>query len=481
MNDKNLVKNIKILVVFFSICFFGIISYLTYFNVAVAENIKNDNSNKRVRIDEIEVIRGSICDRDGNTLVYSEKDSKGNQKRKYKNASVYAHITGYLSYVYGRTGIEEAYNDELLGKTFNYNAVAAFFRTLKEEFTDNDKKGGNVWLTIDNKTQEAGYKTLGSDKGAAVAINPSTGEVLALVSKPSYDPQNIDSKFADYQKDTEGNPFVNRAVQGYYPPGSVFKIITAASALENINNITNQYFTCTGKLKIGDYKLTEHGGAVHGKVDIRDAFRLSCNYTFGSIGMKLGYDVLENTAEKFMFNNKIDTSDKAGALNIKAGKITIEDKKSSALLAQDAIGQHGVTANPMDMALVTSAIANNGVIMKPYIVKQITDRYNVVLDTTNNEILSTAVSSKTAEEIKKYMVDTVKNGTGKSARISGISVAGKTGSAENEKGEETHSWFVAFAPAEKPQIAVAVIVENAGKGGGRAAEIAREMIKAYLK
>jgi peptidoglycan glycosyltransferase len=133
------------------------------------------------------------------------------------------------------------------------------------------------------------------------------------------------------------------------------------------------------------------------------------------------------------------------------------------------------------MALVATAILNNGVIMKPYIVKQITDRYNVVLNSTKPEILSTAISSETADAIKKYMVDTVKNGTGKSARISGISVAGKTGSAENEKGEETHSWFVAFAPAEKPQIAVAVIVENAGKGGGRAAEIAREMIKAYLK
>ena len=481
MNNKNLVRNIKILVVFFAVCFMGIIAYLTYFNVAVAEKIKDDNTNKRVRIEEVNVIRGNICDSSGNVLVYSEKDKSGKQIRKYKNGPAYADITGYLSYVYGKTGIEDVYNDELLGKTFNYNAVAAFFRTLKEEFADNDKKGGNVCLTINSKTQEAGYKEFGNDKGAAAAIDPSTGEVIALISKPAFDPQNIDKNFSTYKDDKEGTPFVNRAVQGYYPPGSVFKIVTAASALENIDGIENQSFNCTGKLKIGNYILTEQGGAVHGKVNISRAFRLSCNYTFGTIGMKLGYDTLEKTAEKFMFNQKIDTADKSGALKIASGKITIDDKKSMALVAQDSIGQHGVTANPMSMALVTSAIANGGVIMEPYIVKQITDRYDVVLDTTKPQILSTATSSENAAKIKGYMVDTVKNGTGKNVKISGITVAGKTGSAENEKGEQTHSWFVAFAPAEKPRIAVAVIVENAGKGGGRAADIAREMIKAYLK
>jgi peptidoglycan glycosyltransferase len=481
MNDRNLTRNIKILVIFFSLCFFSIIVYLTYFDLFVANKIVGDPSNKRNRLAEAKVLRGSILDRDGEVVAYSQKLSNGEQKRIYKNGDIFAHAIGYNSYVYGKTGIEAAYNDVLQGKVFSYDILGTIFRSLKESLTGDEKRGSNVVLTLDKSLQLKAYKMLGKDKGAVVAMNPKTGEILAMVSKPTFNPGLIDKKFKEYNSDEEGAPLLNRATQGYYPPGSVFKIITAVSAIENLPGITKDKFRCTGKLKIGNYVLSDFGGESHGSIDLKNAFRESCNYTFGQLGIRLGFENLKKTAEEFMFNKDIPVDDEFNSLNIKEGKISAEDENSKSYLAQDAIGQHNVTANPMHMALVASTIANNGVMMRPYIVKEVRDRYGITIATTKPKILSEVIDSDTSDIIKGYMVEVVKSGTGTNAKISGITVAGKTGSAQDESKNATHSWFVCFAPAENPQIAVAVIVENGGLGGKRAAEIAREVMKEYFR
>lgn len=302
-----------------------------------------------------------------------------------------------------------------------------------------------------------------------------------MVSKPSFDPNEIDENFKDYSSDNIGVPLLNRAASGYYPPGSTFKIVTAAGALKYIDNIEKQNFNCNGKLKIGDYILNDYNNESHGILNIENAFKVSCNYTFGTLGIKLGYERLKNTAEDFLFNKEIPLNDEYDSIHIKSGKITTENIKSSALTAQDAIGQHGVTSNPMHMALVSCAIANDGTIMKPYIVKEIKDSYNNVLYEAKPSELKKAIDKEIADKIKNYMIKAVKSGTGTNAKIYGINVAGKTGTAQVEGNKQSHSWFVAFAPSDNPKIAVAVIVENGGVGGGRAATIAREIIKTYLK
>lgn len=481
MNNKNLVRNIKLLLVFFSLCFLGIIVYLTYFSLYKSEKVVKDVSNPRIRAEEEDVLRGSILDRDGNKIAYSQMTEGGKQKRVYNNGEVYAHILGYNSYIYGKTGMELAYNDILQGKGYGGEILQVIFQGIKNGFGSNNRSGYDIYLSIDKAAQNAAYNMLGDDKGAVAAINTKTGEIIALVSKPSFNPGLIDTKFDVYNSDTKGTPFVNRAAQGYYAPGSVFKIVTASAALEKDPKLAEETFNCTGGLKIGTYTLTEQGGAVHGKVSLGKAFRVSCNTTFGQLGIDIGYDALKNMAEKFMFNKKIKVNDIYDSINIRSGSINIDNKNMKALIAQDAIGQHGVTTNPLHMALVTSAIANDGVMMKPYIVKEIKDKNGSILEREKPEELERVVSKETADIIKGYMVDTVKSGTGTRAKISGITVGGKTGSAENENHEETSSWFTAFAPAEDPQIAVAVIVEEGGVGGKRAAEIAREVIKAYLK
>ncbi|KRQ87109.1 Penicillin-binding protein A [Caloramator mitchellensis] len=475
MNDERLIKNIKILIIFFSICFFSIIGYLTYFNIFVSPSVVMDSSNPRIKLSENEVLRGSILDRNGKTVAYSKRVN-GVQKRYYKNGEAFSHLIGYNSYIYGKTGLELKYNDALQGRTFYYDFIGSIFRNLAQTF-QGEKRGSDLFITIDADLQNKAYKLLGNDRGAVVALNPLTGEILAMVSTPAYDPEDIDKEFKTYKEDVDANPLLNRAIMGFYPPGSTFKIITAASALENLKTMDNQKFKCTGKLKIGNYVLSDFNNEVHGAIDLERAFEESCNFTFGTLGMQLGYNNLNKTAEKFLFNREIKTDD----FQIGKSQYQIEDKNSKALLAQSAIGQHGVATNPLHMALIAATVANNGVMMKPYVVKEIKDNFGVALKINSPDEIGRAIDVNIAEKIKKYMLEVVEEGTGKRARVYGINVAGKTGTAEIPKTTDTHSWFVGFAPAENPKIAFAVIVENGGTGGKRAAEIAREIIREYLK
>lgn len=484
MNNNNLIRNIKILVVFFSICFFSIILYLTYFNLYVADKIVGDPTNKRNYYAENEILRGSILDRSGKVIAESKRGENGNQIRSYKNGEVFAHASGYSSTVFLKTGVELAYNDVLQGRAASFNVIGTVFKSIRENINKDEKRGNDVVLTLDGDLQETAFKALGNDRGAVVALDPKTGEVLAMVSKPSFNPQifadNNDEKVKEIRADGLSRE-LNRATQGTYPPGSVFKIVTAVSSLENLPGIDKEIFDCTGGLKIGNYTLKDYGGKSHGKINLLKAFEESCNYTFGYLGTKLGFKNLEKTSGKFRFGSDIETGDDFNVLKIKPGGIKIEDEKSKALVAQDAIGQHGVTANPMHMALVAAAIDNDGVMMKPYIVKEIKDRYGVSISQTKPGKLADVTDKNTARTVRTYMESVVKSGTGTNAKVPGITVAGKTGTAEADASGETHSWFVSFADSDKGSIAVAVIVENGGVGGKRAAEISREVMKTYFK
>lgn len=481
MKNNNLVKNIRNLLVFFILCFAAIIVYLTYFDMRIAENISDDPTNKRIRAEENMCLRGAIYDRNGDQIAYSQRTPDGKQKRFYKYGEEFAHITGYNSVVYGKSGIESAYNQELQGKGVSMDFLGSLFRSIRSGMNSEEKKGNNLILTVDSNVQKAAYDAMGDDKGGIAVMNPKTGEMLALVSKPSFDPGNIDNDFKELSTNDKDTPLLNRSTKGYYPPGSTFKIITASSALQNIPDVEEQTFNCKGKLSFGKYSLSDFNGEVHGRIKIDKAFKESCNFTFGTLGMQLGYTNLKNTAEGYMFNKNIETNDDHDSLHIKAGTISIADPKSRASLAQDAIGQNMVAANPMDMLLAASAVANNGNMMKPYIVKQIKDSYGNVIEEKKPQVLTNAITPEIANKLKGYMISVVKGGTGTKAKIKGITVAGKTGTAQDAAMGETHSWFVAFAPAENPQIAIAVIVENGGTGGTKAAGIARDVLKSYFK
>lgn len=473
MENEKFKKNIIKMLVVFSAAFFMLVGYLSYFEIRHGESIVESPYNKRNKDMENEILRGGIYDRSGAVIVDSKRQDDNTQKRVYMEGyeQPYAPIVGYYSSQYGMAGLERYGSKDLLDA-----GILNPFRLIADIVTKADRKGNNLVLTTDSGLQKAAYEGLGNYKGAVVAMDPKTGEVLAMVSKPTFNPATIDKDWEKLSKQDEQGPFINRAIQpGIYPPGSTFKIIVASWALENIKDIENKKYTDNGTLKIGNYVLSNYKNAAHGAINLNDALKVSSNVVFGQVGMELGADRLKSGAEAFGFNKNIDFE-----LPVAVSQFPSIDEGRKDSLAQSSIGQYEVMTTPLQMALAASAIANGGTMMKPYIVKSVTDPYGRTVRNTKPEVMAQPIKKETAQKVTAMMVNVVKSGTGKNARISGIDVAGKTGTAEVGEDVPSHSWFVAFAPADDPKIAVSVIVENGENSSGRAMAIAKGIISKYL-
>ena len=457
-------KRIIRILVALSAMLISLVIYLSYFEIFQSKSIEAHSYNRRQWLNEENVLRGSIVDRNGKALAHSEKDGDL-QTRVYKYGSLYSHIIGYSYREYGKAGLEASYNKTLIGAD-EINPI----RVITEKITGPRKQGNNLILTIDHGLQEYSEQRLKGKKGSIVLMNPQNGEIYAMVSKPDFNPVTLRKKWEDIIEDKD-SPLINRATMGLYAPGSVFKVITAAAALENRIDTS---FKCEGSINIDGYILKNFRGTVHGPVDLTKSLAVSCNVAFAQMGLQLGESALRNVAEDFLFNEVIPFD------LVTKSSVFPKTAMTNPELGATAIGQGKLLTTPLNMALVASAVANEGVMMKPLIVKEIITPEGKSLRGNNPEILQRATSLETARDIKGMMVEVVKNGTGKSAAIRNIQVAGKTGTAENETGKE-HAWFIGFAPADNPRIAVAVILENAGTtGGASAAPIARDVINKAL-
>lgn len=456
---------IRILIVLCSM-FISLILYISYFQIFNAEKIVGNSYNKRQWIDEENIIRGDIADRKGVVLASSEKNDKI-QTRSYKYGQLYSHIIGYSYKEYGKSGIESVYNKELLGLK-DINPI----EELKNILTDGDAIGNNIILTIDHDIQSYAYKLLNGRKGSIVLMNPKTGEIYSIMSSPSFDPSKLKEKWDDIVSN-EDSPLLNRATMGVYAPGSIFKIIVAAAALEN--NMASETYKCEGSISIDGYMLKDHQEKAHGEISLEEALVQSCNVTFSQIGLELGEEKLKKTSERFMFNSNIP-------FELRTTKSIFPEKISTKPeLGATAIGQGKLLVTPLNMVMVSSAIANNGDIVKPILVKEIVSNEGKIIKKNKTETLSKATSLEVSEKLKEMMIETVEKGTGKKARIKNIKVAGKTGTAQNETGKE-HAWFVGFAPADDPLVSVVVIIENSGKTGGtEAAPIAGDLMKKAIQ
>ncbi|WP_353097784.1 penicillin-binding transpeptidase domain-containing protein [Tissierella praeacuta] len=459
MNKEN--RRIVVVLMGFCLMFTSLIVYISYFQVFKAEAIKNNGYNKRLWINEESILRGSIFDRNGKTLAYSEKIDDI-YKRYYIYGRLYSHIIGYSYREYGKSGLELQYNNTLLN--INENATINEIKNIVAPTTE----GNSIKLTIDHELQSKARTLLKGKKGSIVAMNPSTGEVYAMVSLPDFDVSNLKEDWKAITENTD-SPLVNRATQGLYPPGSTFKLITTIAALNTANFDTS--YNCTGSTKINGYVFKDYQGSAHGNIDLRQALIKSCNTYFTTKSIGIGKDRLGNTAEKFMINNNIPFD-----LPVKNSQFPFKENLDKTDVAASAIGQGKILVTPLNMALIASGIANDGQIVKPILVKEITSKDNKVLKKNTTEVLSQGTDMITANELKDMMIDVVKSGTGKNAKIKNIKVAGKTGTAENSSGK-SHAWFVGFAPADDPKVAVAVILEEEGSTGGKsAAPIARDIM-----
>ena len=473
MND--FVGNIKKVLLVFLILFIALITYITYVYMFNSQKAVASTSNRRLWAERNKVLRGTIYDKDMVALTKSTKTSETSQKQNYLQGAVFAHAIGYMDPVYGLSGLEKKYDAQLMGNNDTPLSKFVFFNKETEQ-----KVGNGLRTTLDSKLQKKAYELLGDHRGSIVAMNPKTGEILAMVSKPSYDPNNLEENWKSIVANKE-MPLLNRAVSGLYPPGSTFKTVTAASALENIANVYNSSLNDNGSLIVNGTKLLEdYNGESFGNIDFKSAYMHSSNVFFGSLGLDLGNKALKDTAEKFYFNKNIPTI----GLTIENSVFPSYKNNEKGNIAQSAIGQAGDLVTPMQMALVVSTVANGGTMMEPMLVKEILSSKGKSIEKLQPKQLGQVMTKNNSDIMKGLMKEVVSQGTGTSAALSDVVVSGKTGTADHDdpsKQEAPHAWFTGFAPYDDPQIAIAVIVEEGGQGGVKAAEITRELVRTYLK
>ena len=442
-----------------------LIIYISYVQIFEQDFLKGHSLNRR-NIEAASMIpRGQILDRNGEKLAISrsDKDEKGRFRREYPLGRLTAHVVGYDSAQYGKTGIESAFNGYLSGLNSADRSMGPLSRFWGA------KTGNNVVLTLDASLQRIAYQALGNHRGAVVALDPRTGAVLAMVSKPSFEPANLASEWESVSKAGD-SPLLNRAVQGLYPPGSTIKVMIAEAALSQKIASSNSFFDCSGTLPIGrDYILSEDHQAAHGHISLKKALAVSCNITFGRLALELGKNNIENTFERYGFKKTL-----AADLQESACQLPKFNNLSDGDLAQLGIGQASLLVTPLHMAMLAEVFANHGIMMKPYLVQSVVAVDGTLIEQYEPQKWLIPSKPDYAEQIAEMMVETVAEGTGSAAQIQGMKVAGKTGTAENPHGA-SHAWFIGFAPADNPRIAIAVIIENGGSGGGVAAPAARQI------
>jgi peptidoglycan glycosyltransferase len=469
----------------------------TYWQTWAAAGLADRQDNSIQRVAQFKIKRGRIYASDGKTVLADVKPFKADGttlwKRTYPAHGLAAHVVGYSTVERSRAGIERSENDYLTASNGNLNTA---FRTTLDKLKGVTIKGNNVVLTIHTRAQKVAESLLRGECGAAVALNPKTGAVLAMASSPGYDPNLIEKNFAKAQR-APGYPckppatLLNRATQGLYPPGSTFKVVTTAAALDTGSFRPDSSFYDPGYCEEYGRRISNAGNPeapeTFGHLTLATALEHSVNSVYCNIGKQLGAKPILDYAKRFGFYDKppLETPSSersASGLYDKGRLFDPSDPATQVDPGRLAFGQERMLVTPLQMAMVAATVANGGVRMEPHVVQRITSPQGKTIVKTKPTKLDRAIKPETASELTAMMVSVVTGGTGTSAAIPGIQVAGKTGTAETGVDNVYVPWFIAFAPADDPQVAVAVIVENKyrGFGGSVSAPIARQIMQAIL-
>ncbi len=417
------------------------------------------------------VVRGSITDRNGNVLAETQVADDGTETRYYPYGSLFSHVVGYSDDQLGRTGLESVENFELL------TSNAFFIEKIQNEFEGSKNQGDTVITTLDADLQQAASDALGSYKGAVVIMEADTGKILAMVSKPDYDPNDIASDWQTLNTDEENSPLLNRATGGSYAPGSVFKIVTALAYMRQNSNYSDYSYNCSGSITEDGTTIPCAGGNIHGQEDLRSSFANSCNSSFANIGLQLDISGFRDTADDLLFNSPLP-----GVLDYTKSSFVLDQDSPTSEIMMTAMGQGRTTVSPYHMALITQAIANGGTLMEPYLVDSVTNYTGTEVRRNVPKSYARLMTSDEASQLKEYMSAVVEEGTGSVLSGRSYTVAGKTGTAEysSDDSDRTHSWFTGFTNVDNPELVITVITEGSdGSVGGRAVSIAGTILDSY--
>lgn len=445
--------------------FLVLMGYITYFQVARSRDIIRSPYNARQDSYADRVVRGKILDKDGNVLAQTNVSEDGTETREYPYGNMFAHVVGYS--VQGKSGLESVENFELL------TSNAFFLEKIKNEFQDKKNMGDSVVTTLNLELQEAAYDALGNYKGAVVVMEPSTGKILAMVSKPDFDPNTVAENW-DFLNTDQDSVLLNRATQGQYAPGSTFKVVTALEYMRENPDYENYGYNCTGAIEKDGVTIRCYNGHVHGQVGFQDSLAYSCNTSFSNIGLSLDIKNFRETSKELLFNSKLPS-----VLPYSKSSFSLEPGAGSADKMMTAMGQGKTQVSPYHMALITSAIANGGTLMKPYLVDSVTNYTGAVIDKNKPEKYKSLMTSEDAAKLKQYMSAVVDYGTASVLSGQSYTAAGKTGTAEySSDKEKDHSWFIGMTNVDNPELVISVIIESSD-GTAKAVDVAKQVFDAY--
>ena len=454
----------------FMVLFLVLSGYVVYFVIQDSDKVLNNSYNKRQDLLAKRVTKGSILSDNSKVLAETITDKKGNETRNYPYGGLFAHTVGRISH--GKTGLEASEGYTMLTSGIHP------FAGMMNRMTGEKDPGNSIVTTLNVTLSQTASNALGSQKGAVVVMEPDTGKILAMVSKPTYNPNELtDAVWKKLTADSDDDSALyNRATQGLYPPGSTFKLYTALQYMRENDTYHKFRFRCSGSIGSGTERIQCYGGEVHGRVNLTSAFAKSCNVFFCRIGSELNVSAWKSLCESFYYNKSIPLD----KLEQKASRFSIDGNTSKGDLMQASIGQGDTLVSPLQNALLVCAAVNEGTLMKPYLVDRVEDFAGNVVSEKEPVKLSEPITSEEAKALKKLMRATVTEGTATSLLYGNYKAGGKTGSAEFQNGStDSHAWFVGYAEKDKKKLVVSIVVEAAGTGSAYAVPIAKKIFDAY--
>lgn len=454
----------------FILLFLVVILYLCYFTWIKAPELVNSPYNGRLDKLNESTYRGEIVSADGDVLAYSELDDEGNESRVYHYGNAFSHIVGYTEA--GEAGLESYMSYSLVNS--HESVVKRFLTELKNKKVEGDR----VVTTLDTDLQQLVSDAMGNNRGACVVMDPKTGDILASVSKPDFDPNTIKKDYEKLLADDSNSCLVNRVFKGLYCPGSTFKIVTTLGYLEQFGDEWKDYeYHCAGSITEADHTVKCSHGNAHGTEDLMTSFAKSCNCSFINLGLSLNLKEFQKTCEKLMFNTSIPT-----IFPVSTGQYVLntKTKASTPEIMQTVFGQGDTLITPLQNAMIVSAVANDGVMMNPRLVTQLESASGDVVETYEPESLGSVMSADNASIIGSFMEEVVRTGTATVLQSDRYQAAAKTGSAQTSTGKETDAWLVAYAPADDPQVVVSIVLEEGGAGSTAAGPIVKKIFDSLI-